>query len=172
MSGSSEKTMAKCKTCGAPMESSTNQVCPKCLLGIGVLTQIERPLEAGSLFHGLEIVQMLGRGGMGIVYKARQPALDRFVAIKILPKSLGQNPELTQRFMQEAKALASLEHPNIVSVHDFGKEGEQYFFVMEFVDGTNLRPLLRSGELKAPAALKIIPTLCEALAYAHSHGVV
>jgi tRNA A-37 threonylcarbamoyl transferase component Bud32 len=173
MSGSGEKTMAKCTSCGAPMESSsTNQVCPKCLLGIGVLTQIERPLEPGAIFHGLEIVQMLGRGGMGVVYKARQPSLDRFVAIKILPKALGQRPELIQRFTQEAKALASLTHPNIVAVHDFGKEGDQLFFVMEFVDGTNLRPLLRSRELKAREALEIIPTLCNALAYAHSHGVV
>jgi serine/threonine protein kinase len=161
-----------CKSCGEPMESATNDVCPKCLLGLGVSTQIEKPLEPGSTFHGLEILQMLGRGGMGTVYKARQPQLDRFVAVKVLPKAMAQNPEFSQRFMLEAKALASLSHPNIVNVHDFGCEGDQYFIVMEYIDGTNLRPLLTAKTISPKDALKIVPVLCDALQYAHSMGVV
>jgi len=87
---------------------------------------------------------------MGYVYKARQPQLDRFVAVKVLPRSMGASEEFSQRFMLEAKALASLSHPNIVSVFDFGREGDQYFIVMEFVDGTNLRPVLRAQTKSAP----------------------
>ena len=161
-----------CKTCGETLSSATSEVCPKCLLGLGVSTEIEKPLEPGSTFHGLEILQMLGRGGMGCVYKARQPQLDRFVAVKVLPKAMAQNPEFSQRFMLEAKALASLSHPNIVNVHDFGREGDQYFIVMEYIDGTNLRPLLTAKSISPRDALKIVPVLCDALQYAHSMGVV
>ncbi len=164
--------MSACKSCGEEMQSATSDVCPKCLLGLGVTTQIEKPLEPGMIFHGLEIAQLLGRGGMGYVYKARQPQLDRFVAVKVLPRSMGASEEFSQRFMLEAKALASLSHPNIVSVFDFGREGDQYFIVMEFVDGTNLRPVLRANKISPADALKIIPVLCDALQYAHSKGVV
>jgi tRNA A-37 threonylcarbamoyl transferase component Bud32 len=161
-----------CSKCGGPLDGATGDVCPKCLLSLGVGSEMEKPLEAGSMFHGLEIVQILGRGGMGVVYKARQPQLDRHVALKVLPRAMAADAEFAQRFMREARALAALQHPNIVAVHDFGKEGDQYFFVMEYVDGTNLRAIMREGRLTADEALRIIPPLCDALFFAHQEGVV
>jgi len=161
-----------CSKCGGPLDGATGDVCPKCLLSLGVNSELEKALESGTMFHGLEIIQILGRGGMGVVYKARQPQLDRIVALKVLPKAMGQDQEFAQRFVREARALASLQHPNIVAVHDFGKEGDSYFFVMEFVDGTNLRAIMREGKLTADEALNIIPRVCDALNYAHQEGIV
>jgi tRNA A-37 threonylcarbamoyl transferase component Bud32 len=164
--------MATCQQCGSTLADSTADVCPKCLLGLGVTTQIDTPLQPGMEFHGLEIVQMLGRGGMGVVYKARQKQLDRFVALKVLLRALANNNDFTQRFEREAKTLAALNHPNIVAIYDFGKEDGQYFLVMEYVDGGSLRALLKQDKLPSADALKIIPVLCEALEYAHAQGVV
>ncbi|MDC1405074.1 serine/threonine protein kinase [Akkermansiaceae bacterium] len=109
---------------------------------------------------------------MGAVYKARQKSLDRFVALKLLPQSLAADPEFASRFQDEAKALATLSHPNIVTVHDFGQQGDFYFLLMEFVDGPNLRHLIRDHHLSAEEALAIIPPLCEALEFAHSQNIV
>jgi hypothetical protein len=109
---------------------------------------------------------------MGIVYKARQKALDRLVAIKILAGEWQQEPGFAERFSREARTLAKLAHPHIVTVHDFGEAGGLYYLVMEFIDGVNLRDLLRDGRLEPPQALAIVPPVCEALQYAHSRGVV
>ncbi|MDB4304542.1 serine/threonine protein kinase [Akkermansiaceae bacterium] len=117
-------------------------------------------------------MELIGKGGMGAVYKARQKSLDRFVALKLLPQSLAADPEFASRFQDEAKALATLSHPNIVTVHDFGQQGDFYFLLMEFVDGPNLRHLIRDHHLSAEEALAIIPPLCEALEFAHSQNIV
>jgi serine/threonine protein kinase len=132
----------------------------------------ELPLRPGQTFHGLEILELLGKGGMGVVYKARQPTLDRMVALKILPQKMALDPDFQNRFIREAKALGSLNHPNIVAVYDFGAEGGLFFFAMEFVDGTNLRQIIRDRKLSPEQALKIVPQLCDALDYAHAEGVV
>jgi serine/threonine protein kinase len=123
-------------------------------------------------FPQLEILELLGQGGMGIVYKARQPRLDRFVALKILPAEAGHDPAFAERFAREARALAKLTHPGIVTVHDFGESGGRFYLLMEFVDGVNLRHLLRGRRLEPEEALKIVPQICEALQYAHEQGVV
>lgn len=128
--------------------------------------------EVAALFPHLEIVTLLGAGGMGAVYKARQPALDRFVALKILPASHGGEGNFSERFNREARALARLSHPNIVAVHEFGQAGRLHYFLMEFVDGANLRQLEIAGRLSAREALQIIPQICDALQYAHDEGVV
>jgi hypothetical protein len=99
------------------------------------------------LFSQLEILELIGQGGMGAVYKARQPSLDRLVAVKVLPAEAGQDPAFAERFNREARALARLSHPNIVAVHDVGRAGDYYYFVMEYIDGVNLRQLLRDGHL-------------------------
>jgi len=161
-----------CPQCGAPLEPGKDGLCTKCLLKLAVEEKPQGAFKPGENFHGLEIVELLGRGGMGEVYKARQRDLERFVALKILPSALGKDPEFALRFMREAKALANLNHPNIVAVYDFGREGDHFFFVMEYVDGTSLRPLLEQRKLSAKEALQIVPTLCEALTYAHAEGVV
>ncbi|HLY75076.1 MAG TPA: serine/threonine-protein kinase [Planctomycetota bacterium] len=168
-------TMKKCSTCG---NLYSGDLCSKCMAGFAqkstdpTAPPEELPLKPGQTFHGLEILELLGRGGMGVVYKARQPALDRSVALKILPQKMALDPDFQNRFIREAKALGSLSHPNIVAVYDFGAEGGFFFFAMEFIDGTNLRQILRDRKLTPEQGLKIVPQLCDALEYAHGEGIV
>src|SRR5437764_11372902 len=132
-------------------------LCPRCLLQ-GAFTgapdaEREQPTtsgetftapslaELGPLFPHLEIIELLGQGGMGAVYKARQVKLDRLVALKILPREAGRDPAFAERFSREARALARLQHPGIVGVHDFGEAGGLFYLIMEYVDGANLRQL-------------------------------
>lgn len=130
------------------------------------------PEEIASCFPQLEIKECLGRGGMGIVYKARQTQLDRFVALKILSPELVTDPRFADRFQREARALARLNHPNIVTIHDFGRAGDYYFLLMEYVDGATLRQVLQDGRMNPSEALAIVPSICEAMQYAHSQGIV
>jgi serine/threonine protein kinase len=120
----------------------------------------------------LEILECLGRGGMGVVYKARQPKLNREVALKLLAPEKGDDSRFTERFEREAQALARLNHPNIVAIHDFGQTEGFYYLLMEYVDGANLRQLLRAGNLAPEQALAIVPRICDALQFAHDKGVV
>ncbi|MBI2931075.1 MAG: serine/threonine protein kinase [Planctomycetes bacterium] len=153
-------------------------VCPPCLAGFagegaGAPTELEVPtVQPGMRFHGFEIVRRLGQGGMGTVYEARQVGLERSVALKILSAKLAQDEQFAQRFAREAKAMASLNHPNIVQVFDFGKEDGRYFLAMEYVEGVSLRGLMAGNRLRPEEALRIVPQICEALEYAHGHGVV
>jgi len=127
--------------------------------------------DVAAAFPQYEIEAELGRGGMGAVFRARHRQLERTVAIKVLlPEH--DDPELAERFGREARALASLQHPNIVGVQDVGQVGSLYFLVMDFVDGADLRQLLRAGELTVKDALAWVPQICDALQYAHDHGVV
>src|SRR5882672_10008215 len=175
MQGGDMNTMKKCSTCGSLF---SGDLCSKCMAGFAqkstepTAPPEDLPLKTGQSFHGLEILELLGRGGMGVVYKARQPALDRMVALKILPLKLALDPDFQNRFIREAKALGSLSHPNIVAVYDFGAEGGFFFFAMEFTDGTNLRQILRDRKLTPEQGLKIVPQICDALEYAHGEGVV
>jgi len=130
------------------------------------------PTEIATHFPQLEIIELLGRGGMGWVYKARQTKLDRVVALKLLPPDRDGDPSFAERFQREARALARLNHPNIVAVFDFGQAGPYFYFVMEFVDGANLRQLERARRLSPEEAFAIVPKLCEALQYAHEEGIV
>ena len=130
------------------------------------------PAELAPHFPHLEILECLGRGGMGVVYKARQRSLNRLVALKLLAPERVQDAKFAARFSHEAQALAALNHPNIVTVHDFGQAGGFYFLLMEFVDGVYLRQLLRARRLGPAEALAVVPPICEALQYAHEHGIV
>ncbi len=185
-----------CRQCGAELPSGTaGQPCPACLMRLGLESWAQKsalaeeraslatvahrsrfvpaePAELAAHFPRLEILELLGQGGMGAVYKARQRDLDRAIALKILPPEVSEDPAFTQRFTQEAKALAQLNHPHIVTVHDFGQAGGLFYFVMEYVDGVNLRQALRAGHLQQAEALKIVPQICEALQFAHDEGVV
>jgi len=120
------------------------------------------------------VLKKLGEGGKGVVYKARDTVLNRVVAIKML-KSAVSGEEAYSRFMTEAQAVAKLNHPNIVSIHDIGKEGEKQFFVLEFVDGMSLRDLMRTypeGKCDFQTVLRMGMDICGALQYAHSQGVM
>src|SRR5437867_10340088 len=129
------------------------------------------PEQLAPKFPQLEILGLLGQGGMGAVYKARQPVLDRLVALKILPTEAASDPGFAERFSREARALARLDHPNIVGVHDFGRAGGFHYFLMDFVDGANLRQVEQAGKLTPREALQIIPQICEALQFAHDEGI-
>src|SRR5439155_14995599 len=114
----------------------------------------------------------IGSGGMGAVYKERQKELDRIVALKILPPGIGRDSAFADRFTREARALARLNHSNVVTLYEFGRANGLFFFLMEFVDGVNLRQLLKAGRLSAREALVIVPQICDALQYAHDQGIV
>jgi len=131
-----------------------------------------KPDELSVVFPQLEILELIGQGGMGAVYKVRQKHLDRIVALKVLPPELGQDPHFVDRFTREAQALARLNHPSIVSVYDFGRAIDYCYIIMEYVDGANLRQVQQTGKLSPQQALQIVPLLCDALQYAHDEGVV
>ena len=178
-----EKT---CPTCGKPLAPDAPMgICPDCLLkaGTGTVTagtggdavSAQPPLPPEQIaphFPQLEILECLGRGGMGVVYKARQKTLNRFVALKLLAPERVHDGKFAERFAREAQALAALNHPNIVTIYDFGQAGGFYFLLMEFVDGVNLRHLLRTQKFTPEEALAIVPPICEALQYAHDRGIV
>jgi tRNA A-37 threonylcarbamoyl transferase component Bud32 len=130
------------------------------------------PAELADHFAELDILELVGQGGMGVVYKARQKHLDRLVALKILSPKIAGQKAFAERFAREARALGLLSHPNIVAVYDFGQKDHLFYFLMEFVDGVNLRQLLDAGQLAPHEALAIVPQVCDALQYAHDHGVV
>lgn len=121
---------------------------------------------------GYDMLGELGRGGMGMVYKARQTKLDRLVALKILPQETNSDSTFAERFTREARALAKLNHSNIVAVYDFGQAGNLSYFVMEYVDGANLRQLMRSEPIAPRETLRIMSQICDALQYAHDEGIV
>jgi serine/threonine protein kinase len=180
----------RCRVCGLELPSAAPQgLCPRCLLHVAIDDRAPAPAlrstaaynpafaamtcaELASHFPHLEILELLGKGGMGAVYKARQPHLDRFVALKVLPPESARDPAFAERFAREARALARLNHPNIVGVHDFGDSSGLYWLLMEYVDGVNLRQAMRAGQLTPEEALRIVPQLCDALQFAHDEGVV
>lgn len=177
---------AICPHCGKGVSQQVLGMCPQCMLKAGLSGftddgSIPEPAsrfvpptveELGRYFPQLEILELIGRGGMGAVYKARQKQLDRIVALKILPPGIGDGPAFANRFTREAKALAALAHPNIVTLYEFGQTDGLFFFLMEYVDGMNLRQLLAGGKLAPKEALAIVPHICDALQYAHDRGIV
>lgn len=132
------------------------------------------PAELTAMMPGGEYVfdSHIGQGGMGAVYRGHQLKLDRAVAIKILHRQHGTGYSYPERFRREAQVLAQLNHPNIVSVYDFGMVGDYLYYVMEFIEGTDLHQLLGRREITPARALEIMPALCDALHYAHEKGLV
>lgn len=120
-----------------------------------------------------EFLEFIDRGGMGAVYKARQRSLDRIVAVKLLPLVMSNRKAFSERFKREARALALLNHPGIVSVYDFGEtSGGCLYYVMEYVKGSTLREVIREGKTTSRRLLSIAMQVCEALQFAHMNGVV
>lgn len=207
----------RCPQCGTPLAASAPRgLCPACLLQRGLeantadFTGEDQADAAGPwtpptieqlapIFPELDILELIGRGGMGAVYKAREKQLDRLVALKILPPEIGREEAFALRFAREAQAMARLGHPNIVTIYSFGSRpltaggqrgagelagdgasGGLYFFIMEYVDGLSLRQLLDAGTagpergrgVSPKEALAIVPQICDALQYAHDRGIV
>lgn len=177
-------TFRPCPKCGEPFtESANHDLCPVCLMGVAMnWTQATQPVtapqklltpeELAPHFPQLEVLELIGRGGMGVVYKAKQKSLDRFVALKLLSPDTEKDRAFAQRFATEARALAQLVHQNIVTVYDFGERGDFYYLLMEYVDGVNLRQAMQAGRITPEQALAIVPPVCEALQYAHERGIV
>jgi eukaryotic-like serine/threonine-protein kinase len=129
-------------------------------------------LSSGSRLGAYEIVNRVGAGGMGIVYSARDTQLGRTVAIKVLPETFLNDPQRLARFQREARVLASLNHPNIAAIYGAEQSGNARALVMEFVPGQTLADRIRQGRIPVEEALRIAKQICEALEYAHEHGVV
>ena len=179
-----------CPQCSAPIpgEGGSGGLCPRCLfeLGLGRDPDLDvvisgpggapppppAPEEIQPFFPQLEVLEVVGEGGMGVVYRARQRGLDREVALKILGDRVASVPAFAERFEREARALARLDHPNIVRVHDSGRAGGLYYLVMEYVDGATLREVIRARSAGPAEALRLVGGVCEALQYAHDNGVV
>jgi serine/threonine protein kinase len=173
----------RCPKCQAPLPSNAPRgLCPKCLLAaVSTPTEAGQPADrkppppvatVAAAFPQLEIVELIGHGGMGVVYKARQPRLDRLVALKLLPQSLATDAAFAERFNREARVLARLNHPNIVTVHDFGQSGGFFYLLMEYVDGVNLRQAMQAGRFTPQQAMLLVPKICEALQFAHDEGIL
>jgi serine/threonine protein kinase len=130
------------------------------------------PAELAARIPNLEVLELLGHGGMGVVYKGRQPLLDRLVAIKVLRPDLQADDGFQERFLREARTLALLRHPYIVTVYDVGKSDQLNYLVMEFVSGVSLRQMLADRSIAERDALEFVPQMAEALQHAHEAGVV
>lgn len=129
--------------------------------------------ELNARLPQFEFIEQIGLGGMGAVYKARQPKLNRFVAIKILPRVENDDFGFAERFEREAQSMARLSHPHIVPVYDFGETDDgQLYIVMEYVEGADLHQLIHGGQLTPAHFFSWIPQVCSALEYAHDHGIV
>ncbi len=126
----------------------------------------------GQQLGSYQIVSLLGAGGMGVVYKARDARLNRAVAIKVLPADRVSDPERKRRFIQEARAASALNHPNIIAIYDIGTESGVDFIVMEYVVGKTLDQLIGRKGLRLNATLKLAVQIADALAKAHSAGIV
>ncbi|TFG56201.1 MAG: serine/threonine protein kinase, partial [Deltaproteobacteria bacterium] len=129
-------------------------------------------LATGTRLGPYEIIAPLGAGGMGEVYRARDTKLGRDVAVKVLPADLANDPESLSRFEREARAVAQLSHPNILAIHDFGRQGETAYAVMELLEGETLRARLEHGALPARKAAELAVQIAEGLGAAHEKGIV
>lgn len=164
-------TVRECALCGFVTEERV-VVCPED--GSALITRKPDPLIGALLAERFEIQSLIGTGGMGKVYKARQTSVDRFVAVKVLHSERLQSNSHVLRFQQEAKAAASLSHPNIVGFFDYGlTEDNVPYIVMDYVEGTSLEEVLKSEAiLSVDRAVRIFMQACDALDHAHQKGII
>ncbi len=165
-------------------------LCPKCLLTQAVNNALVEPVASPApspaepaaretvgevfpqRFGGYDLLERVGQGGMGIVYRARQISLDRIVAVKVLPQGALAIKEQVLRFRTEAAAAGSLQHPNIVAIHEVGLWEDRHYLVMDFVEGQTLAELARGGPLRRRRAARYVQQIAEAVHHAHEHGIL
>ena len=173
-----------CGRCGEGFHVSggSGQLNPRALFGLGLEEPADAhpgdwepptPDELTAILTGYRVDALIACGGMGVVYRAWQLELERPVAIKLLPPRLSEDVEFLERFRREARTLARLDHPGVIHVYDVGRTAAGHpYFVMEFVDGTDLQHLIQGPGLSPQATLDITAQICDALQYAHEHGVI
>jgi eukaryotic-like serine/threonine-protein kinase len=178
-----------CPCCGfKSAEPDTTGLCPRCLWTSSLFHDepdplLGLPVEPGDpgkrspaadlrLLGGCELLEEIARGGMGVVYRARQIALNRLVALKVLAGGSFASPDFARRFRAEAQTAARLRHPSIVSIHEVGEADGIAFFIMDLVDGPNLAERARSQPFLSREAATILETVARAVAYAHAQGVL
>ncbi len=158
-----------CGNCAAPLESAQEIILSKTM----TIQQSPKFMSKGRMLAGkYRIVEPVGKGGMGVVYKAEDTKLKRSVALKFLPPELAESPEAGERFMREAQAAAALSHPHICTIHEIGEEEEQSFIVMEYIEGQSLRQKILNGPLDQSEALDVVVQVAEGLEEAHKNGIV
>src|SRR6266516_4785142 len=170
---------ARCPKCRSALPADAPEgLCPVCAFrgALELEPGAARPLvpeqQLPRQFGEYQLLEEIARGGMGIVYQARQLSLNRLVAVKVLLSGPLASATDLQRFRAEAEAVANLQHPNIVAVHEVGEHAGQPFFSMDYVEGTCLSELVREQPLPAPRAAGYVQTIAEAIQYAHDHGVL
>ncbi len=164
-----------CPDCGAVLAADAPEgFCPACLLAAGADTGVNQ--DQTSLlpcdFGEYELLEEIARGGMGVIYKARQKSLDRIVAVKLILAGQFATKQFVQRFRTEAAAAAVLRHPNIVAIHQVGFQAGQHFFSMEYVEGLNLAQLVGQSPLSLTKAAAYLKAISEAIDYAHQQGIL
>ena len=187
-------TMKSCATCGT---SYSGELCPKCLAGFAQHPIADDPVPSpGETLSGCEVLELLGQGAMGVVFKVRDPLDGLLYAIKILAPEVADDPWVRKRLAREGRALLGLAHPNIVRVHSMGVDlvaamlqqakpwertrvarygddrGEAFSIRMEFVDGMSLRRAMAAGPLASPAAVALMLQACAGLQFAHERGII
>ncbi|MHC1763227.1 MAG: protein kinase [Verrucomicrobiia bacterium] len=177
-----------CSKCGAPLPGGTmGNRCPRCLLELALTPSPDdldetvavpaalerlRTLPLPCRFGDYELLEEIGRGGMGVVYKARQLSLNRVLALKLMLSGQFASGDAMRRFHREAETEAALRHPNIVTLYEFGEWEGHCFFSMEYVEGQSLAVMASAGPLPAQQAARYVMLVAEAIHYAHSHGVL
>ncbi|MCX7805183.1 MAG: protein kinase [Planctomycetota bacterium] len=146
----------------------------KIQIGDTILELIDEKAELIPIeIPGYKIMERIGTGGMGTVYKARQLSMDRIVALKVLNEKYSNDPEFIDRFIREARAAGKLNHPNVIHVHDVSKAGGRHYFSMEYIDGMSVKEMLRrTGKLPVEKAVDIVLQAARALEFAHEYGII